>query len=613
MNASLSAFADSIQKLSREELIRLLMEMEAAHRQDAAIIAEFRKTSTDLHREYSRMEMELKGARADLKDIEKKYAHVCEYNESLLKQLYGRRSEKLSGLGSAVPEACEDPLSETADPAETETVPSCPVKNRRMMDGPTGHQGRKTPGQKKRSLEKLPVVHAYELDIQKLDECYGAYNWRIYSWHTSSTVEKVPAVYYQKITHTAVISVGLEHQLVSIRPENRLYPYSLASPSVAASIIHNKFFLGLPLYRQEKDLAQMGFPLSRQTMSAWILHFAHEIFSLVYDRLCDEVRACPYNQCDETTVEVIHDGRKTGSKSYMWVHSTSELAECSPVVVFCYELTRGTEHLRNFYRDYTGIITSDAYQSYPLLESESNGRITSTGCMMHLRRRFAEALNLISLKDMPEETVNALPETKALKLIGEIYAADEPLKEASVKERTIRRDTEVRPLVDAFFTFVDSIDTDAPGNSEKLKDAVSYARNQEKFLRRFLEDGNIPLDNGNAERYMKPLAVGRRNWLFCNTIDGANASAILYSIVETAAACGAHVYYYLRYLLEEVPKYLNGTQLEFLEDMLPWSDAYRFYETAALSGPALFQTPFSQETPPRTPRKKDLLHKKQSA
>lgn len=276
-------------------------------------------------------------------------------------------------------------------------------------------------------------------------------------------MEKIPAVYYQKITHTAVISVGLEHQLVSIRPENRLYRYSLASPSVVASIIYNKFFLGLPLYRQEKDLAQMGFPLSRQTMSAWIIHFAYEIFSLIYDRLCGEVRACPYNQCDETTVEVIHDGRKAGAKSYMWVHSTSELAECRPVVVFCYELTRGTDHLRNFYRDYTGTITSDAYQSYPLLESESSGRITSTGCMMHLRRRFAEALNLISLKDMPEEAVNDLPETKALKLIGEIYDADEALKEASVKERAIRRNTEVRPLVDAFFTFVDSIDTDTPG------------------------------------------------------------------------------------------------------------------------------------------------------
>ena len=88
---------------------------------------------------------------------------------------------------------------------------------------------------------------------------------------------------------------------------------------------------------------------------------------------------------------------------------------------------------------------------------------------------------------------------------------------------------------------------------------------------------------------------------------------MLYSIVETAVACGANVYHYLKYLLEEVPKYLNGTQLEFLEDMLPWSDAYRSYETAALSGPALFQTPFSQKTPPRTPRKKDLLHEKQSA
>ena len=609
MNASMEAFANSIQDLSREELISLLVEMESARQQDAAIIAEFRRTSRDMHQEYSQMEMELKGARAQLDDIRKKYSHVCEQNASLLKQLYGRRSEKLSGLESDIPEDYEDPLSESSFPVDTDPIPVYPERKKQNARPSAGHPGRKTPGQKARSLEKLPAVHVYELDVEKLNELYGEYNWRIYNWHTSSTVEKVPVVYYQKITHTAIISVGLEHQLVSIRPENRLYPYSMASPSVVASIIYDKFFLGLPLYRQEKDLAQMGFLLSRQTMSAWIMHFAYEIFFLVYERLCDEVRTCPYNQCDETTVEVIHDNRKAGSKSYMWVHTTSELADCNPVVVFYYELTRGTDHLREFYYDYTGTITSDAYASYPLLESESNGRITNTGCMMHLRRRFAEALNLIGRKDLPEEAIQELPESQALKLIGEIYAAEKPLKEVPIKERTIRRNTEVRPKVDAFFSFVNGIDIETPEMSEKLKDAVSYARKQEGSLRRFLEDGNIPCDNGNAERHIKPFAVGRRNWLFCNTVDGATASAMLYSIVETAVACGANVYHYLKYLLEEVPKYLSGTELEFLEDMLPWSDAYRSYEAEAMSRSALFQNPFHQEVPPRTPRKKDLQEK----
>ena len=228
---------------------------------------------------------------------------------------------------------------------------------------------------------------------------------------------------------------------------------------------------------------------------------------------------------------------------------------------------------------------------------------------MHLRRRFAEALNLIGRKDLPEEAIQELPESQALKLIGEIYAAEKPLKEVPIKERTIRRNTEVRPKVDAFFSFINGIDIETPEMSEKLKDAVSYARKQEGSLRRFLEDGNIPCDNGNAERHIKPFAVGRRNWLFCNTVDGATASAMLYSIVETAVACGANVYHYLKYLLEEVPKYLSGTELEFLEDMLPWSDAYRSYEAEAMSRSALFQNPFHQEVPPRTPRKKDLQEK----
>ena len=120
----------------------------------------------------------------------------------------------------------------------------------------------------------------------------------------------------------------------------------------------------------------------------------------------------------------------------------------------------------------------------------------------------------------------------------------------------------------------------------------------------FLEDGNIPCDNGNAERHIKPFAVGRRNWLFCNTVDGATASAMLYSIVETAVACGANVYHYLKYLLKEVPKYLSGTGLEFPNDMLSSLDAYRSYEVDAMSRSALFQIPFHQETSPRTPQKK---------
>lgn len=608
MDARMEAFADCIQDLSREELIELLIEIETARWQDARILKEFRKISTEMSKEYRNMEAELKATKSDMQALEKKYQHVCEHNAVLSKKVFGRSSEKKSELVSGCPEDYLDPLSETIPSEKFEHIlpeTDVEVKQSSKITSFAKKRKRKASGYKKVSTEHLPTIHVYELDVDKLNALYGQYNWRIFNWHTSSTVEKVPVVYYRKVTHTAVISVGLDHQLVSIAPENKLYPYSLASPSVLSSILYNKFFLGLPLYRQEKDLAQMGFPLSRKTMSSWVLHFSEEIFSLLFDRLCEELRSCAYNQCDETTIEVLRDGRKAGSKSYMWVHTTSELATAHPVVIFCFERTRGTDHLREFYENYSGTITSDAYQSYLLLESESNGRIVHTGCMMHLRRRFSDAWNLLDLKGLSEETIKELPESKALDLIREIYDADEPLKTLSVKERTIRRDREVRPKVDALFTYLESLDLTAPGLSEKLKAAVTYAQNQKLPTYRFLEDGNIPIDNGNAERHIRPFAVGRRNWLFCNTIEGAKASAILYSIVETAVACGANVYQYLKYLLEEIPKHLADKNLKFLEDMLPWSDAYQSYEADKMSRSALLQNPFQQEAPPKTPRKKD--------
>lgn len=610
MTASLAAFADSIQILNMEELRSFLIEMEKERQLLNVMLTEFQHTSTELHRSYSQMETELRAAQKNLRETEKKYAKVCEQNTYLSKQVYGRSSEKTAALECLGQEDYVDPLSESAMPEQTVSVSSHKKENSHILHPSSGKHGHKRAGWKNTVLEKLPVYHEYELDVEKLDSLYGAYNWRIYGWHTSTTVEKTPAIYYRKVTHTAVVSVGLEHQLVSIQPENRLYRYSLASSSLVASIIYNKFFLSLPLYRQEKDLTQAGFYLTRQTMSAWILHFSGEIFSLVYDRLQEEVLSCPYNQCDETTLEVILDSRNAGSKSYIWVHSTSELAGGHPVVVYCFELTRGTDHLRSFYKNYTGTITSDAYQAYPLLEKETDGRIRITGCGMHVRRRFADALNLISLKSLSEEERQELPENKAIALIGEIYSADEPLKEVSIQERTERRNTEVRPKAEDFFSYIHTLDPQNPAYSEKMKDAISYACNQEVYLKRFLEDGNIPIDNGAAERFIKPVALGRRNWLFCNTVAGAEASCMLYSIVETAAANGASVYFYLKYLLEKIPKHLDGKDLKFLEDMLPWSPAYQEYEASAIKLAASVQIAGSASEAPRTPRKRDALNPK---
>ena len=290
----------------------------------------------------------------------------------------------------------------------------------------------------------------------------------------------------------------------------------------------------------------------------------------------------------------------------MWVHRTSELLKANQIIAYCFELTRGTEHLRKFYEDFKGYITCDAYISYHVLGKENADAIIICGCMMHLRRRFVKSLSLINTKGLDCDTVEALPETKVLKLIGRIYDEDEPLKTLSADDRKVMREQRVRPLINELYEYLDSLDVTDPLTGDRMRDAIQYARNQKKYICRFLNDGNIPLDDGACERSIRPFTIGRNNWIACDSIVGAETAAIMYTIVETAKANKVNVYYYLRYLLEQVPKHLDGKSLDFLDDMLPWSDKYLIYEKSqTMSIPKLVLNKNEYDTRPKTPRIRD--------
>ena len=435
---------------------------------------------------------------------------------------------------------------------------------------------------------------------------YGEGNWRFSFWRESPTVEVVRQMTYLKITYTPIISVGLEHSLVRIPYENALLPKSIASPSLLAQIITDKYSLFLPLYRQEHDPGRFGFPLSRQTMSNWIIFACHELLLNVYDYMCTQLRTYPYQQCDETTYIVIHDGRNAGTKSFIWVHRTSELLDEPAIIVYCYELTRGADHLRKFYADQTEpfFLTCDSFSAYPSFANGSEGSVTLCGCFMHARRRFVDALSVLSPKGLTQEQLHQLPEVKGITLIGEIYHADEPLKVLSAADRQEKRQTDVREKVEAYFDFVNTFDLENPLASEKLKDAIRYSRNKEECLCRFLCDGNIPLDDGATERNVRPVAQGRRNYLFSNTISGAEATVIASTLLETAKANDAEPYFYMKYLLEQMPQHLYDKGKEHLPDMMPWSDAYRNYEVIQKQSLVDRMAPPGNEKP-QTPRKRD--------
>lgn len=562
------------------------------------------RISTEMAIQFAEMKMHLAGVERENEFLKKENLRLTEQLNLRKKDLFGRSSEKTSGIIRSVlaDEVAEDPLSEDLVPVEKVENDSSNC-NGLVKRNSERQKGRKK-GKRKKDLSGVPKKTEFLLDVDELNRIYGEGNWRIYNWTKYEEYMSIPCTTYLKVTYAPVLSVGLEHCLFRHPYKEKLLQGSLVSASILAEIMYNKFVMGLPLYRQEQDMLRNGILLSRQDMVNWITRFALDLFGPVYDRLVFLLRLCRYNQVDETTLEVIMDGRKAGSKSFMWVHTTNELFDGNPIVVFDYELTRSADHLRDFYlkNSYSGSITSDAYG---LLEKESDGDITSTGCFMHCRRRFVNAIIVRDLKTLKPEQIKNLPEYKSQVLIDAIYNADTPLKKLPAQERLERRNTEVRPNVDAFFDYLHSLDLNDPSYSDRLRDAVSYSLNQETRLRMFLEDASIPADNGNCERKLKSYITGRNNWLFSYSLTGAEVMAIIFTLVETAKANQVHPYYYLMYLLKKMPGHMEDTCFDFLDDMMPWSEAYRAYEK--ISKEETFRNCSDQEPVifPKTPRKKN--------
>ena len=574
MEAQLAEFRNSLESLTREELIDFTVELKRQSLEDNIRLDSYESAAKVIAEDYAAIRAERDSANYQLKELQKKYDALCENHVLSTKYRFGCSSEKLDELISSSSEYV-DPLSEDND---NEEESSC---SERKVSSETKCEKKPRSKKRGRDLSKLAHVRAFELDVEALNNEHGEGNWRIYNWSKKETVGHIRSTYYVTETYSPIISVGLEHDLYRIPKDNVLYPGSLASPSLVASIIYDKYVMGLPLCRQEYNMNSVGFPLSRQTMSNWMMYFSEVVFLPVYEYMHNVLMSYPHHQCDETVLEVIKDGRSHGTKSYMWVHISSELCDCNPIVQFCFELTRSADHLIEFYKGFTGSATCDAFSAYFTLEKTYGESINICGCFMHCRRRFADALSIIDTKKLSEEAINELPEVKCLQLIGDIYKEDEKLKPLSADERKEQRASVVLPLVDKFFSHIREFNLDDPKYSEKFKDAVSYSLNQEKYLRKFLDDGNIPIDNGETERKIRRFAIGRRGWLFSNTVRGAEASAILYSIVGTAAANGADEYFYLKYLLEEVPKHLDQSGTDFLADMMPWSNTYKSYEVAS--------------------------------
>ena len=488
---------------------------------------------------------------------------------------FGRKTERLdqiAGQMSLFNEAeayTEEPAGE---PDEAEVIIKIEKK-------------RKKTGQREEDFKDLPrEPHPHNLTDEQLDVFFGKGCWRRMKEEKYIRVRCQPASYTVE-EHSVDVAVGTkgDHQdefMRGDRPKD-LLRNSVVTPSLMAAVMNGKYVNAIPLYRIEKEFERNGINISRQTMANWTVRCSEKYLAAVVKRLREEQLKDEVNHCDETPVQVIHDNDPenpedlkgaAGHKNYMWVHTTCVFNKTRPVIIYEYQRGRGHEAPLKYYQDYRGILETDGLQQYHKLDALLPG-LTNSNCWAHARRDFSDAVKAIGKTN--QDAIRRSIAYQALERIRTIYRLENPLSELSAEERLRERQKTILPLVEEYFAWVKQClaDTEVLPKG-KTADGLNYSVNQEKYLRVFLTNGNVPLDNGFAERSLRDFCVGRKNWILINTVRGAEASATVYSICETAKANNLNPYYYLEYLFEELPKLCDkdgNIDPKQLDPLLPWA------------------------------------------
>lgn len=427
-------------------------------------------------------------------------------------------------------------------------------------------RGKKTSGKKDADMSGLPVnrINHYMTENELIAE-FGENGRKQLPDAISKRYKFIPAKVIVTEHHVGVYASRKDGHMVKAEHPRGLLKGSPVSPSIAAAIMNGKYVNAVPLYRLEKEFERYGLAITRQNMANWMIRLGESYISVMYDYLHELIYDYHVIQADETPVLVNNDGRKAGSKSYMWVYRSGYMNPEKQIILYEYQLTRNASHPREFLKDFKGICVTDGYQVYHTLEKEKED-LTIAGCWVHMSRRFEQAQEVI-----PKEARKGTVSYMAMKQIQAIYREEGKLKDLHSKERLEQQQAIIKPLVDAFFVYLKQNQTEVPG-SGKLHDAFTYALNQEKNLKVFLEDGEVPIDNNASERAIRGFCVGKKNWQMIDTINGAKTSAMIYSIAETAKANNLKPYDYFEYLVEEIPKHMEDTDRSFLKELLPWSD-----------------------------------------
>ena len=350
-------------------------------------------------------------------------------------------------------------------------------------------------------------------------------------------------------------------QFVKSHAPEALIPHSYAGVSAVAWVMYQKYANSMPLYRQEQDWKQLGVRLNRATLANWIIYCATQYFAPFYDYLHRELLKRKFLMADETRIQVLHEeGREAETDSFMWLFRSGEDG-LPDIVLYKYTETRAKFNAAEFLQGFQGYLETDCYQGYNNLPD-----VRRCCCFAHLRRYFVEAI------PKGKELDYSNPAAQGVQYINRLFEHERRSAEKNhtYEQRHAYRLEKEKPILDAFWKWISQ---QAPKKGTRFEKAVNYAQNHKAEFMTYLEDGRCSFSNNLSENAIRPFTVGRRNWLFSDTPRGAEASAIVYTMVEMAKAHNLNIYKYLNYLLEQLPE--TSMTDKGLSKHVPWNEAVR--------------------------------------
>ena len=343
-----------------------------------------------------------------------------------------------------------------------------------------------------------------------------------------------------------------------------LLAHSYASASVVTDVLMKKYVDAMPLYRQEQMWKRMGVELKRGTMANWVIQVADLYLRPFWKRIRSELLTQSTIHADETVIQVLKEkGKPATSESRMWVYSSAKRADIQ-LRCFEYRESRSGKWAKTFLEGFSGVLITDGYSGYNKVQGAERA-----GCWAHMRRKWLEA--------MPEGAdAKTCKAAQGYEFCNRLFELERQFKELTAEERLIQRKEKSGPILEAYWTWLNTI----ARPTGKLKDAVTYAQNQKAHLSAFLEHGEIEISNNQVENAIRPFVVGRKGWLFADTPQGAEASAIIYSLMETAKANSLRLDDYLLHLLSIMPERAEQCKDFDIDDLLPWSEEMKSWFSA---------------------------------